>query len=110
MYTYPAREAKNSFSMLLDMAALGHEIRITKHGQEIAKLVSSTAQILQDAKSKITLKISQSQSKQALSANPDLAILNELTSLRARVKPAHSAQDTSDPLTWQSARDEGRRV
>jgi prevent-host-death family protein len=110
MYTYPAREAKNSFSMLLDMAALGHEIRITKHGQEIAKLVSNTAQILQVTKSKMTSKMTKPESRQALTANPDSAILNELASIRARVKSASAAYGASEPLTWQVARDDGRRV
>ncbi len=100
MYTYPVREAKNSFSMLLDMAALGHEIRITKHGQEIAKIVSATSKVLKTAKSKLA----EQTSKPSAQMTKDQSILNELTSIRAKVKPATQA------LTWQEARDDGRRA
>jgi prevent-host-death family protein len=110
MYTYPAREAKNSFSTLLEMAALGHEIRITKHGQEVAKLVSSTTQILKDAKSKISSRIAKPAMEEDASVYPDWAILNELVAVRSRVKPAVEALDTADAMTWQSARDDGRRA
>jgi len=100
MYTYPVREAKNSFSMLLDMAALGHEIRITKHGQEIAKIVSATSKVLKTAKSKLV----EQASKPSAQMSIDQAILNELAVIRSKVKPATTA------LSWQEARDDGRRA
>jgi prevent-host-death family protein len=100
MYTYPVGEAKNSFSMLLDMAALGHEIRITKHGQEIAKIVSATSKVLKTANSKLM----EQASEPNVQTTKDQTILNELTAIRSRVKPATRA------LSWQDARDDGRRA
>jgi prevent-host-death family protein len=108
VYTYPAREAKNSFSTLLEMAALGHEIRITKHGHEIAKLVSSTTKILKDATSKMTVQMSQP--SHDLAVTSDAVFLGELTAIRAKVRPASTTEGVSDSFTWQSARDEGRRA
>ena len=100
MYTYPVREAKNSFSMLLDMAAHGHEIRITKHGLEVAKLVSSGTQVLKNRQPKLA----EQDVNPTSQMTEDQMILAELTTIRAKVKPASAG------LTWQEARDDGRRA
>lgn len=36
-------EAKNRFSELLDLVSTGHEVVITRHGQEVAKLTPVNA-------------------------------------------------------------------
>ena len=49
MTTIGAFEAKAQFSALLERAAAGEEIVVTKHGKPVAKIVSATASETVDA-------------------------------------------------------------
>ena len=79
MLTVGAFEAKTHLSALLDRAAGGEEIIITKHGKPLARLVSAVAANHADITAAIT----------------------KLRQLRAGT--------TLGGLDWQALRDEGRR-
>jgi prevent-host-death family protein len=75
-------EAKNNFSELIAAVEAGEEVRITRHGREVVRMLPVSAQPGGDA----------GKGEQAL---------DELRRLRARVKPGPG---------WRDLRDEGRRV
>ena len=82
MRTVGIFEAKKSFSALIDAVAAGEEIRITRHGKEVVRMMP----VLPKA------------------APSDAAVIDRgvaaLQRLRARVKPGPG---------WQVLRDEGRK-
>jgi prevent-host-death family protein len=79
MATIGAFQAKTHFSALLERAARGEEIIITKHGKAIAKLVS---------------------------AGPaDQSKLDDVIEQLKRLRKG----TTLGPLSWKKLRDEGRR-
>lgn len=79
MITIGAFEAKTHLSSLLERAAAGEEVVITKHGKPLARLVGATD----------------------LDANRSGEAFERLRELRKGV--------TLGGLSWQALRDEGRR-
>ena len=75
-------EAKQNFSALVDAVEAGEEVRITRHGKEVARLVPVPA---------LPKPVSDRQIARELRA---------MRELRARVKPGPG---------WKALRDEGRR-
>jgi len=74
-------EAKQNFSALIDAVEAGEEVRITRHGREVARLLPIERQPLLTPEQ----------------IEKELAALDEL---RSRVKPGPG---------WRELRDEGRR-
>lgn len=75
-------EAKQHFSELIEAVAAGEEVRITRHGKEVVRMLPVAAQ---------------------RESGDDAALTRELTALqrlRSRVKPGPG---------WQVLRDEGRK-
>ncbi|MDR6757625.1 prevent-host-death family protein [Mycoplana sp. BE70] len=75
-----AFDAKSQFSSLLDRAARGEEIVITKHGKSVARLVA----------------VASAESSSAAKAFAELKELRRKSTL-------------GDDLSWKDLRDEGRR-
>jgi prevent-host-death family protein len=74
-------EAKQSFSELVAAVEAGEEVRITRHGREVIRMLPMPAQA-------------------ASGAGAGDVALDELRRLRSRVKPGPG---------WRELRDEGRR-
>ncbi len=79
MITVGAFEAKTKLSTLLDRAAGGEEVVITKHGKPVAKLVSAVS--------------------------VDQAKIDDVVEQLKRLRKA----TTLGGLSWKALRDEGRR-
>lgn len=77
-------EAKQNFSALIESVEAGEEVRITRHGREVVRMLPVIAET-QAARSEVD-------------AEADAA-LKALRRLRARVKPGPG---------WRELRDEGR--
>ena len=82
MRTTGVFEAKQHFSALIEAVAAGEEVRITRHGKEVVRMLPVLPKALPDA---------------AAAVDRGLAALR---SLRARVKPGPG---------WRALRDEGRK-
>ncbi|MEO6362491.1 MAG: type II toxin-antitoxin system prevent-host-death family antitoxin [Caldimonas sp.] len=72
-------EAKQTFSQLIDAVEAGEEVRITRHGKEIVRMLPIQRAVVSEAQIQL-----------------ELAALREL---RSRVKPGPG---------WRQLRDEGR--
>lgn len=75
-------EAKQNFSALIDAVEAGEEVRITRHGKEVARLLPVPARRTPASERQIARE------------------LRAMQELRARVKPGPG---------WKALRDEGRR-
>ena len=74
-------EAKQNFSALIDVVAAGEEVRITRHGKDVVRMLPVTAK----------------------ATTTDAQVQHDVTALqrlRARVKPGPG---------WRELRDEGRK-
>jgi len=76
-------EAKQNFSALVEAVEAGEEVRITRHGKEVARLVPVPAEPARVAGRQVARE------------------LRALRALRSRVKPGPG---------WRELRDEGRRT
>ena len=79
MRTAGVFEAKQNFSQLLDAVEAGEEVRITRHGKEVARMLPVRPAVVSDEQ-----------------IERELAALRQL---RSRVKPGPG---------WKELRDEGR--
>lgn len=77
-------EAKQCFSELVAAVEAGEEVRITRHGKEVVRMVAVAAHA------------PEAEQRQAQSQH----VLERIRALRARVKPGPG---------WRELRDEGRR-
>ena len=75
-------EAKQSFSELIAAVEAGEEVRITRHGKEVVRMLPARPSVPQVSAAQIERE------------------LKELRQLRARVRPGPG---------WRELRDEGRR-
>jgi prevent-host-death family protein len=98
LQTFPIKQAKNQFSKLLDLAAGGQDVCVSKHGKPFIKLVAYTAS---DSKSTPSDTFDDATSQHVLRA---------LKNIRSQVKSAAKQLNKPNTSDWQAARDDGRRV